>query len=205
MWIWREDGRVRRSKRSRKQPRNTTRRPRRSHRMTVFGRRNARRSRSHEHTRSPICSAPARPRIVRCWNKQLPTSIGGWRRWKIPKPKSQNPNPKKNRRVESPTANFQLLTLMPLKPIPRAKLGLWALGFGLWDLLPSPLRRLARGAPTIAPVASVGELFERKAVIHQRAFQFRLARRARRTVVEFVRGLRVPRPVHEQARAPFGR
>ena len=83
-------------------------------------------------------------------------------------------------------------------------MALSALGFGLWDLIPSPFRRVAWDAPPIVAAAPVGELFEVKAVFHQLAFELRLARRAGGPVEEFMRDLRIARPADQQARPPFG-
>ena len=79
------------------------------------------------------------------------------------------------------------------------------MGFGIWDLLSSPFRRLARDAAPIGAAAAIRELLEREAARDQFPFELRLTRGARRAVFEFVRRLRVAGAVDEQARAPFRR
>src|SRR5262245_1487589 len=192
---WPEDGKASRSKRSRKPPLSTSRRRRRSHSTRAPEGLNARRFHWHERTSWLTCSAPAHPRIVRCSNRRLPISIGGWLTWKIPKAKSQIPNPKR-------AAKPMSLCVSEARVI---DVGIWDLGFGIWDLLSSPLRRLARNATPIATTTAVGELLHHEAARNQFPCELRLTRRARRSVFEFVRRLRVAGAVHEQARAPFRR
>jgi hypothetical protein len=69
----------------------------------------------------------------------------------------------------------------------------------------SPLRRIARNAAPVATTSAVGELLERETARDQLPFELRLTLRARRAVLEFVRGVRVARAVHQEARATFTR
>src|SRR5215510_1605992 len=165
---WPEDGKANRSKRSRKPPLSAARRRHQPHSTKAHERLNARRFHWHERTSWLTCSAPAHPRIVRCSNRRLPISIGGWLTWKIPKPKSQIPNPKREfqtRRQDHVIACDRVLGL---------EFGIW-----VWVLLSSPLRRLARNATPIGTTAAVGELLEHEAARDQCPFELRLTRRAR--------------------------
>ena len=83
--------------------------------------------------------------------------------------------------------------------------GIWGLGFGIWDLLSSPFRRLAGDAAPIGAAAAIRELLEHEAAADQFPFELRLTRGTRRAVFEFVRRLRIAGAVHEQSRAPFRR
>jgi len=85
------------------------------------------------------------------------------------------------------------------------ELGIWSLGFGFGDLVSPPLGRITLNAAPIATAAAIGELLEREASRYQLTFEFRLTRRARRAVFEFVRRLCIAGAVHEEPCAPFGR
>jgi len=181
MWPWREDGKANRSKRSRKRPLSAAQRWLRSHWTKAHDGPNARRSHWHERAPWPTCSAPAHPRTARCSNRRSLISINGLLRWKIPRPKSQIPNPKRKLQARSRTTT------------------------GGWALLSSPFRRLTRDVAAIGAAAPIRELLEREAASDQFAFELRLTSRARRAVFEFMRRLRVAGAVHEQARAAFRR
>jgi len=143
---WPEDGKASRSKRSRKPPLSGALRQSRSHTAKARDWLNAPRSHWHGRARWQTCSAPARPRIVRCSNRRSPIWIDGLRRWKIPKPKSQIPNPK----PEIPNPKPEIPN--PKQEIPRREsrasetprlreylasvdyVWIWDLEFGIWDL-----------------------------------------------------------------------
>jgi hypothetical protein len=84
-------------------------------------------------------------------------------------------------------------------------LDVWDLELGIWDLISPPLGRIALNAAPIATAAAIGELLEREASRDQLTFEFRLTRRARRPVFEFVRRLCIAGAVHQEPCTPFGR
>jgi hypothetical protein len=121
-------------------------------------------------------------------------SINDWLRWKIPKPKSQIPNPNKERqRDRICDLRFAICDL---------GFGVWDLGFGIYSLRRSGVPRgtLRRSVPLRRSV----NCSSMKPFVDKLPFELRLTRGTRGVVREFMRRLRVARAVHEQARPAFG-
>src|SRR5262249_3272937 len=130
--LWLEDGKANRSKRNRKPRPSGARNPPPPRLRKTHAWPNAPRFRWQGRVRSPTCSAPAWPRTARCSNRRLPISIDDWLRWKIPKPKSQKPNPKNGQTTEARrTRRFENVLSAPSRLV---RIWVWDLGFGIRDL-----------------------------------------------------------------------